>query len=290
MNNEECEIISLITPRWTRIEQVPTERQIREWVSESRWDEIIESSNPGEYSRTVLPKARNALRRIAISLGERINDERAVEALSIMLSSFYWDIRDSAVTSLAKIGNSETLSFLESAVSWNWNSTSREHLKTSVAYLRARVSAESGVTVKEDFPVALVYALRAHQQRQYGLARFLLEGLITEIKDEHPSFLNVTVALSRSCAEMNDIDAAIRIVKPAIPRLARRGSRSTLTDVRNWLWAHIVFEDYSELRDCIYRWGLELDLSLALSGATADEVRGPAPTSRYNAMVGAAGD
>jgi hypothetical protein len=54
--------VSLISPKWTRPQQVPTESQIRQWVNDCRWDTIIEFSNPAEYSRAILPKARNVLR------------------------------------------------------------------------------------------------------------------------------------------------------------------------------------------------------------------------------------
>jgi hypothetical protein len=188
--SDEPALISLVRPKWTRLQQVPTESKIRQWVKDSRWDTIIQFSNPAEYSRAFLPRARNALRLIAISLRECDNYEGAVEALSIMLSSFYWDIRDAAVTSLAKIGDEDTLAFLEDlSAGVNWSAFSKDRLKTSVAYLRARVSGEPNRGVKSASSDGLARALRAHERRQYGLARFLLEGLMTEIKDGHPSYL-----------------------------------------------------------------------------------------------------
>jgi hypothetical protein len=48
-----------------------------------------------------------------------------------------------------------------------------------------------------------------------------------------------------------------------------------MSQVREWLWTDMVFEEYDEIRDDIYRCGLESDLSLALSGTTADEVLRP---------------
>jgi hypothetical protein len=269
-------LVSLISPKWTRPQQVPTESQIRQWVNDCRWDTIIEFSNPAEYSRAVLPKARGALRLIATSLGECDNHEGAAEALPIMLSSFYWDIRDAAVTSLAKIGDEDTLTFLEDlSAGVNWSSMSKERLKTSIAYLRARVSGKPNQGVKQESSDVLARALRAHDRRPYGLARFLLEGLITEIEDGHPSYLEATVALARSCAEMNDTKAALRVIKPAFTELAKNGNRSTMTGIRDWLWNDIVFEEYDEERDDIYKWGLELELSLALSATTPDEVLRP---------------
>jgi tetratricopeptide (TPR) repeat protein len=287
--SDEPALISLVSPKWTRLQQVPTESQIRQWVKDGRWDTIIQFSNPAEYSRALPPKARNALGLIAISLGECGNYEGAAEALSIMLSSFYWDIRDAAVTSLAKIGDEDTLAFLEDlSAGVNWSSFSKERLKTSIAYLRARVSGKPNQGVKPESSGVLAHALRAHDRRQYGLARFLLEGLMTEIKDGHPSYLEATVALAHSCSEMNDTEAAIEIIKPAFTKLKNVGNRAIMTDIRDWLWNNVVFEEYAEERDDVYKWGLELDLSLTLTAATPDDVLRPFRNlTRWLEMLGA---
>lgn len=288
--SDEPALISLISPKWTRLQQVPTESQIRQWEKDGRWDTIIRFSNPAEYSRALLPKARNALRLIAIFLGECDNYEGAAEALSIMLSSFYWDIRDAAVTSLAKIGDEDTLAFVEDlSAGVNWNEFSKERLKTSIAYLRARVSGKPDQAVKPASSDVLARALRAHERRQYGLARFLLEGVMTEINDGHPSYLEATVALARSCAEMNDTKAAIGRIEPVFTMLKNVGNRSIMTDIRDWLWNNVVFEEYAEERDDIYKWGLELDLALALSAKTPDDVLRPFRNlTRWLEVLGAA--
>jgi hypothetical protein len=136
-NSDEPTLISLISPKWSHVKQVPTETQIHQWVNDSRWDLIIEFSNPADYARKILPKARSALRLIATCLGECDNNQNAREALCIMLSSFYWDIRDAAINSLSKIGDEDTLSFLTGLSAGN--STWRERLRNAIAHLQSRV-------------------------------------------------------------------------------------------------------------------------------------------------------
>jgi hypothetical protein len=86
---DEPALISLISLKGTQPQQVPTETQIRQWVSDGQWDKIIEHLNPAEYSPDVLAKARRPLRLIAIALGECRNCEGAEEGLRIMLNSFF---------------------------------------------------------------------------------------------------------------------------------------------------------------------------------------------------------
>jgi hypothetical protein len=86
---------------------------------------------------------------------------------------------------------------------------------------------------------------------------------------------------------MNDTKAAIGIIEPVFTKLKNVGNRSIMSDIRDWLWNNVVFEQYEE-RDDIYKWGLELDLSLALSAKTPDAVLRPLRNlTRWLEMLGA---
>jgi len=87
---------------------------------------------------------------------------------------------------------------------------------------------------------------------------------------------------------MNDTEAAIEIIKPAFTKLKNVGNRAIMTDIRDWLWNNVVFEEYAEERDDVYKWGLELDLSLTLTATTPDDVLRPFRNlTRWLEMLGA---
>jgi DnaJ domain len=274
--------VSLISPKWTHPQQVPTESQIRQWVNDYRWDTIIEFSNPAEYSRAVLPKARNVLRLITTSLGECNNHKGAAEALFTALDfRLYFDLREAAATSLSKIGDEQMLALMEEFSGRvdegrsSWSRSSLPYLKNALGYLRARVGNRLSPVPKGEFASLLIYAKSEHDMENYGHARFLLEHLLTDMPEQHPSYLEATMLLARSCAQMNDTKAAVQTIKPVFNDLIKNGGRTAINDVGSWLWSHIVHEEYADIRDDIYKWGLEVELWLTLSATTPDEVLRP---------------
>lgn len=114
----------------------------------------------------------------------------------------------------------------------------------------------------------------------YGIVRFLLENLIVHMPREYPHFDETTALWARSCAEMNDFETAVEIVRPVYAALRDGGHLETLDEISHWLWnATLPFEKYHDGLDDHYQWALELNLSLVMSAATPDGVLGPLRSS-----------
>jgi len=100
-------------PRWTRPEQVPVPRQIRDWAERRNWNLILDFSRPSDYAQRVLPAARKTLRAIAVSLGNSDADAAESALLGLLSFDYYWDVAWAATTALSKIGGRRSLAPLE---------------------------------------------------------------------------------------------------------------------------------------------------------------------------------
>jgi len=281
--SQEHRAVRGAAPKWTRPSQVPTEQQILEWTKDGSWDVLIGLANPREYSRPILPKARNILRLIATSLGECKGHKRACTALLAMLDfPLYFDIRQAAATSLSKIGDEQTLALMEEFGRLvdegrsSWSPSTQLSLRNCIDYLRARVNDARLPVSTEQSPDLLIYAKREYEREHYGHARFVLENLLRNISERHPSHLDATVLLAGACAQMNDIRVAIEVIKPVFSELAKQNNRQTMTDIGNWLWQYAIWSEYTEREDDIFKWGLNIELSLMRSAAKPDDFLRPA--------------
>jgi tetratricopeptide (TPR) repeat protein len=271
---------SAIRPKWTKPAQVPTPTQIRAWADDRQWASILGVADPADYSRAVLPKARDTLRAIAVALGS-CNEAEAIRSLIGLLHfDYYWDVAQAAVVALAKIGHANTLATLKAFSGGrnngaaNWNQTGKEYLRQCISYLQARVDQYSSLVNHDAFRL-LARAELESERGNHGLARFLLENVAKGIPRDHPDFADAMVLWARSCAKMNDHDRAIEIIRPMFQTLRERGDKITISDVGNWLWNYVGMEDYSDELDDLYRWALDFDLHLIALATTPEDVLRP---------------
>jgi tetratricopeptide (TPR) repeat protein len=141
-----CKAKSAGKYKYSRLEQIPSPAQAREWAQRGNWDAVIEFANPHDYSPRILPKTRETLRQIASSL-EGSRGPKAIEALTSLLNfSYYWDVSEAAMLSLSKIGDKHTLDLLETFRAGN--SRGYAHWAACISYLRARVSNQHSPATK----------------------------------------------------------------------------------------------------------------------------------------------
>lgn len=266
------------TPRWTRPEQIPEPRQIRLWAEQRDWNRVLDFSKPDDYSPRILPAARGTLRTVAVSLGN--GGVAGIESalLGLLRFDYYWDVAQAAATALSKVGGANSLAALDQFRA-KATGTGESYLRNCLSYLRARLD-KSNALVGGDQSGLLAQARQEARLGNYGIVRFLLENLIIHMLREHPQFDEMTALWARSCAEMNDFETAVEIVRPVYAALRDGGHLETLDEIGQWLWnATLPFEKYHDGLDDHYQWALELNLSLVMSAATPDGVLGPLRSS-----------
>jgi tetratricopeptide (TPR) repeat protein len=266
--------------KWTRPEQIPSLTQIHEWVEEGNWDSILAFANPNDYSSRTLPQARDLLHLIAVSLGD-CNDTKAAQALTILLHfDYYFDVTQAAVTSLSKIGDESTVALLEELSTrfddgrYPKSLSNQAHLKASISYLRARASNPCSLSSNNGSPNLFVQAEQEYAKGNYGQARFLLEKILADMADSQPSYVDATVLLARSCAKVNDTKSAVKVIKPILGKLPETSRSQILSDVTHWL-SYLIFGGYLPIHDDCFRLALNIELELALSANTPDELLRP---------------
>lgn len=275
--------------RWTRPEQIPSLAQIHEWVENKNWDAILVFANPHGYSSRILPKARDALDLITVSLGG-CNDTRATPALLILLHfDYYVDLSQTAAISLSKIGDERTLALLEEFIASVDDGTHprcsirREYLKASISYLRARLNNRLSLLSNKSLTQKLIalakgsHSLFVQGEREYasgnfGQARFSLESVLADMAGSHPRYFDAKVLLARSCAKMGDDAGALQVITPILGNLPETSRRQILSDVRYWLWSHPAFQGYLPMHDDTFQLALNIELELALKAKTPDEL------------------
>ena len=276
----EAPAASAIRPKWTKPAQVPAPAQIRAWADDQQWVSILGFADPENYSRAVLPKARNTLHAISVALG-RCNEAEAIRSLIGLLHfGYYWDVAQAAAVALAKIGDANTLATLKTFGGGQnngaayWNQTGKEYLRQCISYLQTRVNQYS-LLVDHDTLRLLTRAKLESERGNDGLARFLLENVAKDMPQDHPDFVDAMVLWARSCAKMNDYDRAIEVIRPVFPTLRERGDKITIGDVGSWLWNKVGMEEYNDELDDLYRWALDFDLHLIALATTPEDVLRP---------------
>jgi tetratricopeptide (TPR) repeat protein len=259
--------------RWRQPAQIPASWQVRFWAGHGMWDAILDLSKPSDYSRRVLPAARATLRAVATSLGSCNHPAAESTLIDLLHFNYYWDVSRAAATALSKIGSKNALAALEDYAGKISSSGDEPSIRNCISYLRARIES-SHTPVGGDKTALLAQAARACQ-KDYGLARFLLENLMKHIGPEDRDFVTTTALWARSCAEMNDFERAIEIVRPVYTALRNGGDWRTIGEIDGWLWGATGFEEYHKDLDGLYQWALELNLSLISMATTPDGVLSP---------------
>lgn len=255
---------------YAKPEQIPSSSQLNDWVRTKNWDAVIRFANPQDYSPRILPKSRNILRQIASSL-ECWNSPRATEALIDLLSfRYYWDVSETAMTSLSKMGDERALNALEDFRASN--SRERSHLQSCLSYLRERLRNRPSSVKTDSTQEQLALAEQAFAKKDYGEARVLLENVLANSAPPEAALLDARVLLARTCAEMQDAKNAIQLIGPVLSNLPRESRGDVIQDVTSWLWSDLVFQEYAPHNDDHYVMALDLHLELMSVAESPDDV------------------
>lgn len=257
--------------KYTRPEHIPSPSQIRQWEADKQWDQILAFADLSIYSPRIIPKSRNAIRQIARSLGS-YHDSQAVEALTKLLDSVYWDVRRASVSSLAQIGDHNTLKLLQSMFSSNGREDARP--QNAISYLQSRIQNKLPTTFDTSTSKLIEHAKQAIAQRDYGQARFLLEHVVTNIDRNHKSYLEIAHLLAQTYAEMDEPAKAINLMKPILTNWSIKSNRKIYEGLTNWLWNYLVFEEYDPANDEEYLLALNTHFELVLATKKPDETLG----------------
>ena len=148
------------------------------------------------------------------------------------------------------------------------------YARNCLYYLHARIERPRALDGGNQ--VALLSQARLAAERgNYGLARFLLENPRACVERGHPDFDETVALWASSCAEMNDFERALEILRPIYSALRDGVSRDAIVRLANWISNAADFEIYSEGLDDLFRWALELNLSLILTATSPEGMLGP---------------
>ncbi|MFC2141062.1 DnaJ domain-containing protein [Acidobacteriota bacterium] len=255
--------------KYTVPEQIPSSSQIQKWAANGNWDDILTFADINNYSPRIISKARNTFRHIASALGS-YNDSRAIETLEKLAYSVYWDVRETSILSLAKIGDRHTLKFLRNLPPDNGRlETCR---KNAISHLKARLTNQ--LKAKTDSPPdeLIKLAKQTFYKTDYGQTIFLLEDIASTIKQDHPLYFDMKVLLARAYAAMGDSSAAIHLIKPVLDKLPAQYRRQIDKEIVDWIWNRLVFEVYDSANDEDYLLAVGIHLDNTLTSNSPDEV------------------
>jgi curved DNA-binding protein CbpA len=255
--------------KYTRPEQIPSPSQIRKWAASGDWNEIFAFADLTKYSPRILPKSRSTIRQIASSL-DGCSDTRSKKALECLLDSFYWEVREASIVSLSKIGDKHTLHLLKNLPPDN--SRLEECRQQAVSYLKSRVEKQSLIETDITTTELIKRAKQAFAKRDFGQTRFLLESIVTTIEKNDPQYFDMIILLARTCAEMEDPNKAINLIKPIFAKLPIKTRYEISKELAVWLWDHLVFDPYDPVDDEDYLLALDILLKRALTSNKPDEV------------------
>jgi hypothetical protein len=194
---------------YTRPDQVPSVAAVVGWFENDQWEEIIAHADPGQYSPRILPSARWSLGTIASVLGE-CNDCRALSILRTLLKSVYWDVRQTALLALAKIGGELELAELRRIRLERGEND--KFVVESVAYAEARLSARVKTVNDKDVVQAAEALLRTYSYKKYGelgRMRWRLEQAIENSGDAQSTA--ALPLLAASCLQMHDWTRVLKL-------------------------------------------------------------------------------
>jgi len=255
--------------KYTQLKHIPSPSQIREWAVNEKWNDLLAFADLTEYSPRILSKSRSTLCQIASSLGS-CRDTQAKNALTSLLDSFYWDVKEASIVSLSKIGDRKTLHILQNLKTYT---RSEEYIcHNAISYLKARLEIRSSADADKTTKELIKRANQVFEKGNFGLARFLLENIATTIENNDPLYFDVIILLARACGEMGDSREAINLIKTLFATLPKKYQRQISQELTVWLWELLFSEPYDSTNDGDYLLALDILLERALSSNEPDEV------------------
>lgn len=255
--------------RYSRPKQIPSFARVCEWVQSEDWDTLMDFAHPQDYSPRIVPKARDILREIAVSLGKWNSPDAIAVLVDLMSFDYYWDVSTAAMTSLSKIGDKHALRLLREHRPSNsrWDA----HWKVCVSYLQARVG--NLPSTRRATPQELLdRAEKAFTKENYGQACLLLENIVGDIRPSDCMYFDAATLLARCYAKIRDFRTSVELIRPLLPYLPKESSRVIYEEMRLWLWSDLAFQPYVPVNDENYQLALEIVSELALTAETADDV------------------
>jgi len=286
---------------YTRPEQVPSLAAVVDWFEHDQWKEIIAHADPAQYSPRILASARRPLGAIASVLGE-CNDARALSSLRALLNSGYWDVRQTALLALAKIGSESEL--VELRKIRQERGENDNFVIESVAYAEARLIGTVKTVNDKGVVQAAETLLRTYSYQSYGELGRMRWRLEQAIKHPDAGPTAVLPLLASYCLQMRDWTRVLKLLGRS-SQPARIGGSQPLEvhiDVASALvlagmqstalgYLHPIYEELSEqdqrkadavLWDALhsldfigpahYTWALGLVLKSAVSATKPDDL------------------
>jgi hypothetical protein len=230
------------TYTYSREDEIPSIAQIRDWAA------ILPFADLDGYSPRIPSSTREMLGQIARSLG-RWDDPLGVAALTAMLQTVYWDVREACLVSLGNVGTGETIAAIEALP--HDNSRVEAARTAALARLRAKGARSSTpaspakaktsalVSGSGERKAILQRARALMKTGDFGKALVLLEGLIAAPAPDATPDAELRLLLAKACAGSGDDAGAGAAVKPIFHTLAPARRRALAKGfrwvVRRWL-------------------------------------------------------
>jgi hypothetical protein len=175
-----------------------------------------------------------------------------------------------SMSSLAQIGDHDTLKLLQSVVPSNGREASC--LQSAITYLKSRIDNKLPSTSNIPTAEIMEQAKQAIARQDFGQARFLLENIAINIDKSHELDFEIVRLMTQVYAEMDEQAKAISLIKPRLTDLPMNSNREFYEELTSWLWNYFVFEEYDPANDDEYLLALNTHLDLALTAKTPDAV------------------
>jgi hypothetical protein len=216
---------------------IPPVRTVEKWAFNSEWEPLVEAATVSLYNPRILAKARATLRHGAYWL-HRAGKERAETPLMLLCSCIYWDVRQAAMMSLARIGDSGTAKFLRRlpAESGNDVAMRQESLEFLNARMRWAVSVALSVETLEELQ-ATGRHLDCAAASQVWLGRNSLEG-------EQGQRVALLHAGSSSALRMHE--HSYHALKPMLGSLQDRLQEDAAAVIRDGIWSVAFGRPYEQ--------------------------------------------
>lgn len=257
--------------KFSKPAQIASPSEICEWALLEDWGTILDRAYPADYSPHLLPAARSTLNEIALSLRD-CSDKQCLPALVNLLDSIYWDVRLSALKSLAKIGDESTMTLIENL---RWGSTSQAYQEMCLGYMRARLraAADSALPLPELISRAkrlINKAMKFGAHICYGEARFILERALECAALKDASRVETTILLAESCAAMLDHLTAVNLVRPVLSAIPSNTRTDVVDKLIGWTRNALFGKDYCQRDDDLYVLSLSLPMEQIEAAKTCD--------------------
>jgi hypothetical protein len=199
---------------YTQSHEIPAVEQIISWFRCGDWEPIFAHADCSRYAPRILPRARRVLVSVSAVLGE-CNDRRTAPVLEDLLKSVYWDVRQAAMLSLAKIGDIRSLKRLRE-ISHDRGTDGRsviEPLSFAEARAKQKASSKSMVDLIVDAN-GLIDSNSYEKPGELGRMRWYLQCALKEAEPKQA--LDILLLLIKCCLSMNDWPYVIKIIENGV--------------------------------------------------------------------------